>query len=404
MQSTAEYRPETTRPAHVTLARLMAVAVALLTVSLPAAAQSDADDSGATRKKSRAKSGGDVGANEDAAGKKSKKDDLKPFPEGPLQKQFQEKLGGDFKVRHTDHFFVLYSADEEVVKDFILRIEATYAAVHRFATQMGVDIDYPKEKLPIVFCSEFDQYSSVAQALAGAPAPREAAGLYFPQPNFSLFYDMAHSVTVLDQTAQAKALQEEARRATDSKTKKEKSREAQFILNRLNDYQERNNKSVVQHEVAHQLLYNFQVHHRDAPNPVWFVEGLATLFEPPPGKTGAGFNVVNQYRLWRLREADAANALADLREFVQKPELLRGSGDQMDRGYAQAWGLMYYLSQKKKAELRQFVELIKTRKPREVIPPERELADFEKCFGKLDESFRKNWHKFLKSVPYRAPR
>src|SRR5207247_2529427 len=124
--------------------------------------------------------------------------------------------------------------------------------------------------------------------------------------------------------------------------RRQKTHEREATLNQAKRYQEKNNKSVVQHEVAHQLLHNFQVHRRDVMNPVWFVEGLATLFEPPPGATGAGYNVVNQYRLWRLREADKGG-LPELAELVQEPTMLRG-GD-MDRGYAYAWGLTYYLAQ-----------------------------------------------------------
>ena len=342
-----------------------------------------------------------------AKASKAATEELAPFPEGPQEKKFLKKLGEGYQVRHTDHFFVMYSTDDKTVKEFITRIESTYKSVYRFAASMGIKVDLPKEKLPVVFCQEFEEYSSVANRLGGSPAPREAAGLYFPGANFSLFYDMANSDSVKEKMAEAKALQDAARNAKSAAERKQKSDEAHFIMTRMEQHQERSNRSVVRHEVAHQLLHNFNVHRRDVTNPVWFVEGMATLFEYEPGRgqrDSSGFNAINQYRLWRLRDADKAGPLPELTDLIRNPALLRGDGDTMDRGYAQAWGLVYYLSQHKKKQLQEFVELVKTRKPRTEITPDQELADFQKCFGPLDDTFKSKWAEFLKKIPYRPPR
>lgn len=349
------------------------------------------------------------GQSEGAAAKatvkeKKKKETLPPFPKGPLEKEFKKKLGDGFKVKYTDHYFVMYNTDEETVKGFITRIEATYASVHRFTVGCGIAIEYPKEKLPVIFCEKFEEYDHAARTLGGAPAPKEAAGLYFPGANFSLFYDIANADFIKSQVEQANALKEAAKAGGSAAERKEKSRQANWILNRIDAYQEKNNKSTVQHEVAHQLLHNFHVHGKGVQNPRWFVEGMATLFEPPPGPTGAGYNVVNQERLGSLRQADKQNAVLGLEELVKTSRTLKIDGGEAERGYAQAWGLTYYLAQKKKKELQQYIELIKKRKPREKVSEEQELKDFEKCFGKLDESFKKKWGEFLKKLPYRPPR
>ena len=54
--------------------------------------------------------------------------------------------------------------------------------------------------------------------------------------------------------------------------------------------------------------------------------------------------------------------------------------------------------------MQKYVELVKTRKSREEVSPEQEIADFEKCFGKLDESFKQKWWTFLRKIPYKPPR
>ena len=108
---------------------------------------------------------------------------------------------------------------------------------------------------------------------------------------------------------------------------------------------------------------------------------------------------------WRLREADKGGPIPDLADLIKNPvQYLRGGGDQMDKGYAHAWGLTYYLAQHKRKEMQKYIDLVKTRKPREEIKPERELADFEACFGKLDDSFKQKWVAFMRKTPYVPPR
>jgi hypothetical protein len=338
----------------------------------------------------------------DSDTKSDKKEHLKPFPKGPREGEFKEKLGKEYKVRYTDHFFVIYNADEEVVKDFISRLEKTYESVHRFASQMDIKIRHPKEKLPVVFCSSFDEYDSRCKQIVGRNVPEEAAGLYWREPfNFSIFYDMSQAKFIKEHADRARQLQEEARKSKDPQDRKNKTREAQFILNKIDAFQQNQNRSVVQHEVAHQLLFNFRVHTPGKANPQWFVEGLATQFEPPPGKMGAGFNVINQRRLSVILEK-YKKEMPDLRDFVGNPN--KGGPMLSEEGYAISWGMVNYLIKQKNKGLPQYVEVLKKRKVGEVITPEQDIADFEECFGKIDEGFKKKWQAFIKKLPYRPQR
>lgn len=334
---------------------------------------------------------------------KPKQDLAADFPKGKREKEFAKLLGDGYKIRHTPHFVVLYNADEKIVKDFMARIEKTFDAVLRFASTLDIKVAYKADKLPIIFCKDHDDFRVVYRIVrGGGDPPSEAAGLYFSgKPNVSLFYDMSRNKYMLEWAQKVKQLQEEARRATDANTRKAKIREAQWYSNRSLVYQEEQNRSVVQHEVAHQLLYNFRVHNWDAgwANPQWLVEGMATLFETPPGKRGAGFNVINQQRLGEIREKMPAISAAHWRSFIGQPS----PGRQMlsTEGYAQSWALVYYLAKRKPKELPTYVELIKKRKVDDAVPPDEELADFEKCFGKVDDKFARSIADFIKKLPYR---
>lgn len=332
---------------------------------------------------------------------KKKKAGDKAFPKGNREKKFSKGLGEDYRIKYTDHFVVLTNAEEEIVKDFLPRLEKTYASVHRFVDQVGVKIKYPKEKLPILFCHDFPEYTKRCRQFTGEPAPSDAAGLYWPEPlNFSLFYDMSQVDFIKETTAKAEKLRQEAAATSDRNAKKDKLREADWYVNRIAIYQQEQNRSVVQHEVAHQLLFNLQFHTLEGDNPQWFVEGMATLFEPPPGKTGAGFNVINQGRLGEIRDVLRVMETDELKAFIAQRY---GGGMLSSQGYAQSWALCYYLVKTKRKQLQKYVELIKKRPPGKLISTKQNLEEFENCFGKVDNSFNKKFTNYITKLPYMPP-
>ncbi len=395
-----------------TLISLLGFGISMFAVQpavLEAGARQQADDAakggrGAKKTGRTGKTGKSTGEGASKPGKKKsgrdKKDGVKAFPKGPREDDFQNLLGEQFKVRRTDHFFVIYDAEESVVKDFISRLERTYDSVHRFATQLEIDIVYPTEKMPVVFCRDFEVYDSKCKEMVGRNVPADAAGLYWHDPfDFSIFYDMSQAKFIKEHEAHARRLQEEARKSKDPAERRAKVREAQWYLNKIEAYQQDQNRSVVQHELAHQLLFNFRVHVPGVDNPQWFVEGLATQFEPPPGKMGAGFNVINQRRLHTLRER-LKEGVPDLRGLVANP----GSGAMLStEDYAVSWGLANYLIKKRSKSLPKYVKLLKAREIGRKVSPEQQIADFEECFGKLDGVFAKKWSEFIKKLPYRRP-
>ena len=329
-----------------------------------------------------------------------KKSGDRPFKKGPREKEFADAVGEDYRVKPTDHFIVLTNADEAIVKDFLPRLEKTYSSVHRFVDQVGVKIKYPKEKLPVLFCHDFDEYSARCKQFTGQPAPGEAAGLYWRDPlNFSLFYDMSQVSFIKETTAKAEQLKQDAAKTPDRNAKQAKLREANWYINRIAIFQQEQNRSVVQHEVAHQLLFNLQFHKADVDNPQWFVEGMATLFEPPPGKSGAGFNVINQSRLGEIRDALVVMKTDDLKNFISRQR----TGMLSSQGYAQSWALCYYLVKRKSKELPKYVELIKKRPVDRMLSTKENLADFEKCFGKVNDVFTKKFTSYITKLPYLPP-
>ncbi len=357
------------------------------------------DDPPAKRSESKTKKS-DSRKKDDKQSKSQRKKRKGEFPKGDHEKKFREGLGETFSTKYTPHFVVFYNADEKLVRDFIHRLEATFKSVYMLCERTGVKLKKPKEKLVVIYCKDFSDYNDACVLLTGQSVPPGAAGLYYRFPfNFSLFFDFKTSPQMLQYVQQAEQLQREAREAQDRNEKRAKSREARWWHNRITTEQQKTNREVVQHELAHQCLFNFGFHTLEARNPIWLSEGMATQFETPPGKSGAGLGAINQARLGTLRDMIDKQP-PDLKTFILRLEASRSIEVEE---YAISWGLVNYLLKKHKREFPDFVKAVADRSMEDSLTPGGDLELFEKHFGKIDERFQQSWERFIKSMPYRAP-
>jgi hypothetical protein len=203
-----------------------------------------------------------------------------------------------------------------------------------------------------------------------------------------------------------------------------KSREQLARLdNQRAQYAERINRSVVQHEVTHQVFFNAGVHVRGAANPKWLVEGLACLFETPPdhNSTGSGVFAINQLRLQDFRGAvrgerpassrlvadDFAEAIRAGRftrpeRLISRSEVFQERGDPGAAHYAMAWSLAHYLQRERPAALAAYIKDVATRPIGSTLTPDDELKLFVKHFGPLDASFVNRWGSYILRLPVRS--
>jgi hypothetical protein len=188
-------------------------------------------------------------------------------------------------------------------------------------------------------------------------------------------------------------------------------------------YAERINRTVVQHEVTHQVFFNAGVHVPGAINPKWLVEGLACLFETPPdqGSSASGFTAINQLRLADFRAAvagdrpntvkltgrDFADAIHAGRfthpqKLVSDPAVFDQRGDRGAANYALAWALVQYLQRDQPAKLAAYIKELATRPPGASPTPEKELALLKKHFGPLDALLITRCGEYTLRLPVRS--
>ncbi|MHC4798303.1 MAG: DUF1570 domain-containing protein, partial [Planctomycetota bacterium] len=315
-------------------------------------------------------------------------DDL-TIPHHPhREKALLKAAGSDMTIKRTTHFLIAHDVDDSLIIELISRLEHTYHAVYRFCKACGIQTRRPKHRLEVIVFNDQIDYRRYSY---GLDFPAEGTyGMYYEPTNRSAFFNvnngtqmkMLHAGIITGQERIEK-LMESVKNIKNNKapveiifnngrrigmSKKQAKKEiaaAQRTLKHLEKkykaYAEHINQTVIQHETAHQVLFNAGIHVRGAANPIWVVEGLACLFETPPGNTGAGFATINHQRLKDFRSAIAGltekktiksedlveavktGRITPLTELIRNPHIFHQPGRNSAVQYATAWALIHYL-------------------------------------------------------------
>lgn len=350
-----------------------------------------------TRKESRAPS---------SSGSKprSNKVDMSPVPpDKKAEKKDLRRLGEKFKLRQTAHYSILYDTSEEDVKLFAAAIERTYRSCMNYTQRLGFDAHPPKHKLLIYYFEEHGDYSKFSVKLGKGQREQSNPGVFFPDMNRSMFYNFRNqeSYRQLREQAEQRIAQLREQLNQPGSNRRQIAQEiaqARRLANFSNVQGGDQNEATIQHEVAHQVLWNIGFHNPDNffANPRWLAEGTAMLFEPVSTGKSANFGALNKERLKEFQELVRQNQLIPLRDFISTHGYF---GPQtISIAYPQSWALTHYLNRMKKDKVRDYAELINKRPKDFETTPEKEIADFEKVFGKVDDKWVQSWLNWMKTV------
>ena len=241
--------------------------------------------------------------------------------------------GFGFSIKRTGHFIIAYNTDESLADDLTTRLERTYQCVYHFCELAGIDVRRPEHRLEAIFFNDRRSYDRYADRISFSS--QGTYGVYHDPTNRSAFFNVVNDPQMLRLHANVAAAQQsldqllravknirgrhsvinvqfaDGRRMQMTRVQAEKEikatqQELKELDGKRNAYTSHINCTVVQHETAHQVLHNAGIHIRGAANPKWVVEGLATLFETPPGGGGSGIGKVNDLRLRDFRSAIAS--------------------------------------------------------------------------------------------------
>ena len=143
-------------------------------------------------------------------------------------------------------------------------------------------------------------------------------------------------------------------------------------------------EATIVHEAVHQLAHNSGVHERLFQNPMWFVEGLACMFEQ---REVYDLRIASSTIETRMRQNYVQQLQALLQDSVSLEQALTSliaSDDyfrvDVQQAYAVSWAMTFYFAERQPEQLRTFYGLLSQRGLGEYTVGDR-VADFRQAFG-----------------------
>lgn len=347
------------------------------------------------------------GADEDAKVNRDKVD-LSELPaDEKAERKDLKKLGGTFQVFRTKHFSILHDVGDDDVKAFSIALERTFRSDVKYTMTLGIEPTKPKKKLIIYYFNEHQQYSDYSKSIGKGERPQSNPGVFFPDMNRSMFYNFRNQASYkkLREDAEKKLadLREKARGKLSADERRKLNREIAIAKAQSNFSTTEGgtqNEETLQHEVTHHVLWNIGFHNPNSfmANPRWFVEGTAMMFETAAKGKAANIGAVNKGRLDEYRLFEKQHKLHPVKDFVSDAVFFNMGGETVFISYAESWALVHYLNRTKRDRIKVYIAEINKRPKEYQADPKKELAAFEKAFGKLDQKWIDRWKTWMKKV------
>lgn len=257
--------------------------------------------------------------------------------------QLQAELGSQFETLVTGPYVIGAPTGES--RRWESRFRALLAGYMRYCEVRGWSLRKPDFPLVVIVMpsrTEFELFSS--RELGGKEIPGNLAGMYIPRSNRCIVYHIGYSESTTNWAA---------------------------------------TEETITHEAIHQLAYNTGLHERLFQNPLWLVEGLATMFEVP---------ALYDTSLQRSSITDRIHRdkAAELQELLKEPKLLPDllhsmvDSDQLYRqqpnlAYALGWAMVFYLAERMPTEFYDYIGRQRTRGFQEYTAGDRQW-DFRTAF------------------------
>jgi hypothetical protein len=359
----------------------------------------------------------------------------KPLPPNPeAEAALAAAAGKGAEIYRTPHWRIAYATDLAVARRRGEMLEASWRKFRDLVEGAGLVVRPIADRME---CIVFKDHAEWAKA-TGLPAADVASlvGLYMTDSRRILLYDTRTSPAALEteravtdeiaaladaraavekqktslaqlETALAEALsatrRDEARvtqlRQFIDDTKKALADNEDAITTRSAELEKFKgtvaqhfaveNLSAATHEACHQVAFALGV--SKPGQPLWLVEGLATLFEPQ-SRTTFVLEAANTGRLGDLRRGIASGDTGKLRRIVT--DEVFASAEKRAMAYADSWSLTYFLARRRPAELAKFLAG-GTSLANGPASADARIADFRKFFGADLDAIEREWREYV---------
>jgi hypothetical protein len=240
------------------------------------------------------------------------------------------------------------------------RFLALLAGYHRYFSLRGWSLRQPDFPLVVIVFASRQEFLDYASAHHGA-LPAQTVGSYFTESNRCILYTQPHTAGIGWSETEA----------------------------------------TIVHEAVHQLAYNTGMHERLFAHPLWFAEGLATMFEQKSvydlgiDRSSIGNRIhVAQLETLAPLVSDSALMRREISQLIESDTTFRQN---TQRAYALAWGLTFFLSERMPDRYIRLAKLQARRGFGSYSSSERR-SDFEAAVGLSLEQMATQLSRFLQNL------
>lgn len=288
----------------------------------------------------------------------------------------------------SKRFTALSNAGEKFTVHCLRSCELLHDLFFDHFIRKGFPLQQPRGRLMLAVFDSPKGY----EAYLGKKMPATITGIYHPQSNRLVIYDLARNQALLAQ--KEKALLAGAKILSEI----QRTNYEQTIERQVRDRSDDANLGTIMHEAAHQLSFNSGLLERDADLSLWLAEGLACYCEATEDGNWRGIGEPNSQRI-----IDLDAAIRDSGRFIPLHDLIRDEDWRTTSrkgllGYAQSWALFHMLMHEQPKQLRAYLDLIRTRRT-----ADHRLLDFRQIFGADPQRLEAQYVAYMRQLVAKNP-
>lgn len=271
---------------------------------------------------------------------------FRPKTARQLRVELQKEFGSKYEVSLTRHYVVVHPPG--AYQRWALPFEQFYVRFRKWFTARGMQLKQPEFPMVAIVLrdrSEYNRFTSRYTSFAYA-----TDGYYNANSNRMITYDKSGGSNQAGSSASFETM------------------------------------ATLIHEAVHQSGHNVGIHSRFFPQPQWFKEGLATLFEAP-GINNPAANPRPKHRI-EPQSLSAAASFFDQHDKRGVVELLVRSDAMFNAdarsAYGVSWALTSYLFESFPRQYVQYVKFLNENAPTASASPDVRLKAFTETFGATD--------------------
>jgi len=271
---------------------------------------------------------------------------FKPKTGRQLRVELQKEFGRKYEVSLTPHYVVVHPPG--AYKKWALPFEQFYVRFRQSMTSRGVSLEKPEFPMVAIVLLDRGEYNRFAAKYLSFSYATD--GYYNSGSNRMITYDKSGNSSRSSSAASFQTM------------------------------------TTVIHEATHQAAHNVGIHARFFPQPKWFKEGLATLFEAPginnPAENTRPKDRINRSQIYTVSRFLEKNDKPGIVELMVRSDGLFNKN--AGAAYGVSWAMSSYLFEKFPRNYVRYIKLMNADRANTNRSPDAKLKVFTDSFGSPD--------------------